>query len=41
MAALLSVGVGPGRELEINADGVDVDVGPYVENTIHTRNIGC
>lgn len=30
-------GVGPGREHEIDADGIDVDVGPYVENTIHKK----
>lgn len=37
LAALPSAGVGSGREHRINADAIDEDVGPYVENTIHKK----
>ncbi len=36
-SAARSAGVGPGREQEINADGIDVDVEPYVENTMRMK----
>lgn len=37
VAALPSAEVGPGRERRINADSIDVDVRPYVENTIRKK----
>ena len=33
----LQLRVGSGREHQINADAIDEDVRPYVENTIHKK----